>query len=289
MHVIGRSLSRMSLLAVTCLLAVQAQAATQTGSFTFDGLPVHYLVFTGNDESFFQNFKAGGTLTDFENVPGVAPFQATDYTNKTVAANNFVSPIAALNGIFYSSGGQSPGNPANSNNAAPTVLVQLNGIQGAHSGSNVLAPSDFGLTDVKFSESFFSFGVQSADKFSRIGWWTNPLMSTAAGTPNVHAVHSGNVDDDAFLQDLGISVGIQPGDFFAIAFDKPIIQEVEFATAKDHYTLDDVVYSRDNKVTFGVVPEPSSWMLLTAGLGLLFLRREAVARRSSQRVSRKRK
>jgi hypothetical protein len=54
----------------------------------------------------------------------------------------------------------------------------------------------------------------------------------------------------------GITFNIQPGDFVAIAFDKPIIQEVEFATAPDHNTLDDVVYAGDNNLVFSAVPEP---------------------------------
>ena len=57
-------------------------------------------------------------------------------------------------------------------------------------------------------------------------------------------------------------MSIQPGEFFAVAFDKPIIQEAEFAVAPDHYTLDDVVYARDNKIVFAPIPEPTTWLML---------------------------
>jgi PEP-CTERM motif len=272
MPAISRRQVRTSLLAVTCLLTGHAQAAVQTGSFTFDGQPVNYHIFTGTDEAFFQSFKAGGTLTDFENLPGQTAYNATSYDNNPIQdPANLVSPGAPINGIFYSSGGQTPGNPT-SGMPAPTVWVNLDGIAGAHSGSHVLAPSDFSAATVQFSNSFFSFGVPTADKFSRIGWWTNPLMSTAAGTPNIHVVDSAGMDDDNILADNGIAVSIQPGEFFAVSFDKPIIQEAEFAVAPDHYTLDDVVYARDNKIVFAPIPEPSTWLMLAAGVALLFVR-----------------
>jgi hypothetical protein len=100
----------------------------------------------------------------------------------------------------------------------------------------------------------------------------------AANAPNIHVLHSDGVtDQDQFLTTLGITTKIQPGDFFALAFDKPIIQEVEFVpglapgATVGHGTIDDVVYARDNKVAF--VPEPASWAMLAGGIGLLFLLR----------------
>lgn len=279
MKFLCRCVSLVSLAAVTGSLAVQAQAAVQTGSVLFDGQTVNYHIFTGTDEAFFQSFKAGGTLTDFENLNGLTPFQATTYDNAPLQdPANLVSPSTPINGIFYSSGGQTPGNPT-SGMPAPTVWVQLNGIAGAHSGTHVLAPSDFGAATVQFSNSFFSFGVPTADKFSRIGWWTNPLMSSAAGTPNIHVVDSAGMNHDNFLVNSGITAGIQPGEFFALAFDQPILQEVEFAVAPDHYTLDDVVFARDNKIVFAPIPEPSSWLMLVAGAALMLVRRGVVRRR----------
>jgi hypothetical protein len=147
---------------------------------------------------------------------------------------------------------------------------------GAHSGSNVLAPTNFnGTNDVAFTGGFFSFGVQtaggnSANALSRIGFATNPL-GTAATTPNIHVLHSDGSDTDGFLGKIGIATQVQPGDFFAIAFDKPIIQEVEYVPV-GHGTIDDVVYARDNKLAF-FVPEPGSWAMLACGLGLLSLLR----------------
>jgi len=270
-----RVLSTASLIAVSCLTVAQGRAAVQTGSFSFDAQTVHYQFFTGKDPAFFQSFATGATLTNFETVNRVTPFNATSYDNKVVLPVNFVPPKVAVNGIFYSGGGQTPGNPANpAGTPFNTVLVNLDGIQGAHSGTHVLAPSDFEGTEAKFTGGFFSFGVQtangqSANALSRIGWWTNPLMSAAATTPNIHLLDNTGVDHGNFLVDtLGITTKVQPGDFFAIAFDKPILQEAEFVVV-DHATIDDVVYARDNSVAF--VPEPSSWLLLASGMGLLMV------------------
>src|SRR5690242_12576431 len=278
MSSISRPLLGMSLLAAGCLACAPAHAVIQTGAFTFDAQSVHYLFYTGQDAAFFQNFVNGGTLTTFETptLPaGVTPFSTNTYNNGTASANNFLSNTTAFNGIFYSSGGQTPGNPLNSGAAIPTIPVTLNGLAGAHSGTNVLAPTDFnGTNTVAFTGGFFSFGVQtaggnSANTLSRIGFATNPLGS-AATTPNIHVLHSNGTDTDQFLNTLGIKTKIQPGDFFAIAFDKPIIQEVEYVPG-GHGTIDDVVYARDNKVAF--VPEPSSWAMFIGGIGLLFLLR----------------
>jgi hypothetical protein len=289
MHSISRPLFGLSLLTVACLASAPAQAVIQTGSFSFDNQTVHYLFYTGQDSSFFQNFVNGGTLTNFETptLPaGVTPFSTNTYNNGTASAsnpNNFISQSAPFNGIFFSSGGQTPGNPLNSMAAIPTIPVTLDNLPGAHSGTNVLAPTDFnGTNTVAFIGGFFSFGVQtaggnSANTLSRIGFATNPLMA-AANAPNIHVLHSDGVtDQDQFLTTLGITTKIQPGDFFAIAFDKPIIQEVEFVpglapgATVGHGTIDDVVYARDNKVAF--VPEPASWAMLAGGIGLLLLLR----------------
>jgi hypothetical protein len=277
---------RASLLAVICLVVSPAHAALQTGSVLFDGKTVHYLVFSGKDEAFFQSFRRGGVLNDFEHVSdasgftSVTAFGTSDYTNKAVTSANLLPTDKALNGIFYSGGGQNPGSPAVGGSPFPTVWTELqNGLQGAHSGTHVLAPADPTGAELQFN-GFLSFGVPTADKFSRIGFWTNPLWTPGQLPliPNIHVVNGTGQDDDNFLVDSSINVSVQPGDFFAVAFDQPIIQEVEFVPG-NHATLDDVVFARDNKVAFTVVPEPSMALLLAAGLGMLVGARRLINRR----------
>jgi hypothetical protein len=280
MSAIGRQLFGLPLLAAACFISAPAQAVVQSGSFDLDNQTVHYLFYTGQDASFFQSFVSGGTLTNFETLPsGVTAFSTNTYNNGTASTsnpNNFIDPHTPLNGIFFSSGGQTPGNPLLGSMAAiGAVPVTLNGLAGAHSGTNVLAPTNFnGTNDVAFAGGFFSFGVQtaggnSANALSRIGFATNPL-GTAATTPNIHVLRSDGSDEGNFLSTIGITTKVQPGDFFAIAFDKSIIQEVEYVPVP-HATIDDVVYARDGQVSF--VPEPGSWAMLACGLGLLSLLR----------------
>src|SRR5690348_1253331 len=118
MSAISRPLAGLSLLAAACFAAAPAHALVQSGSFTFDTQPVHYLFYTGQDAGFFQSFASGGTLTNFETLPsGVTPFATNTYNNGTASAsnpNNFIDPHVPFNGIFFSSGGQTPGNPLNS-------------------------------------------------------------------------------------------------------------------------------------------------------------------------------
>jgi len=285
MNVPSRLLTCLSFTAATCFAVAPAHAVLQTGSFSFDGQTVHYLAFVGKDPAFFQSFTSGGTLINFETLPsGVTPFTTSNYNNGPVAANNFMSPrTQPINGIFFSSGGQTPGDPMGSAAAAPTIPVTLNGIAGAHSPTNVLAVTNFDnlpdFTDVKFSGGFQSFGVQAAgagnsgNLLSRIGFFSNPLMSAPATTPNVHLRHSDGSDASNFLADpsgLNFTTKMQGGDFFAVAFDKPIIQEIEFVPV-DHGTIDDVVYARDNSIAF--VPEPQTWAIFIGGALLLGLLR----------------
>ena len=263
------------------LLAVVsgATAALMTGTVTFNGNPVQYQAFKGTDPAAFSAFLAGAQLTDFENVAGVTPLTVTAYTGTPTAAANLIDATVAINGAFFSAGGQTPGKPANG--GAPGVLVDVSALNGAHSGKNVLGPTAQGdpTTPLDFN-GFISINFPLAQPISRFGWWTNPQGGNVNFAPHLNAIDSGGnlVDLSA-----GISFTANPGEFVAFAFSQSVLNEVElFQTGP--MTVDDFVYARDNKLPFGttVVPEPGSWGLLALGssfLAIVKIRRGAAGKR----------
>jgi len=113
MMLFSRLLPPLSFGAVMLMTAFPAHSALQSGTVTFDNQTIHYQLFTGKDESYFQSFAAGAIVTNFETPPaGVTPFQTNSYTNQNVGTNNFVSPKSPIGDIYYSAGGQTPGDPA---------------------------------------------------------------------------------------------------------------------------------------------------------------------------------
>jgi hypothetical protein len=257
-----------------------ATAALITGTVTFNGNVIQYQAFNGTDPVAFNAFLAGAQLTDFENVAGVTPLAVTAYTGTPTAAANLIDATVAINGAFFSAGGQTPGNPANG--GAPGVLVDVSALNGAHSGNNVLGPTAQGdpTTPLDFN-GFISINFPLAQPISRFGWWTNPQGGNVNFAPHLNALDSGGN-----LVDLsnGITFTASPGEFVAFAFSQSVLNEVElFQTGP--MTVDDFAYARDNKLPFGttVVPEPGSWILLALGTSFLAI---AKARRGASRKRR---
>jgi hypothetical protein len=252
------------LLLAMVTLSSTSFAGTITGTVTLDGNVIHYQAYSGTDPTAFQQFLNGGTLTDFENVSGVTPLTVTAYNGTPTTAANLVDPKTAINGAFFSAGGQTPGNPANGGN--PAALANVSSLNGAHSGTNVLAPTAQGdpTNPIDFN-GFFSVNFDSSTPISRFGWWSNPNGGKVPFAPHINTFDSGGM-----LTDLssGISFTANPGDFVAFAFDKSVIDEVElFQTGPE--TLDDFVYARDNALPIGgsttATPEPVSAALLILG------------------------
>ena len=240
-----------------------ATAGLITGTVTLDGNVIHYQAFSGTDPAEFAKFLAGAQLSDFENVSGVTPLAVTSYTGSPTAAANLIDPTKAINGAFFSAGGQTPGKPENG--GAPAVLVDVSTLNGAHSGNNVLGPTAQGdpTTPLDFN-GFFSVNFPLAQPISRFGWWTNPGGGTVAFPPHINTLDSGGS-----LVDLssGIAFTASPGDFVGFAFDKSVVNEVELFQGGP-MTIDDFTYARDNALPFGTstsIPEPSSWLLMLSG------------------------
>jgi len=239
-----------------------ATAAIVTGTVTFNGNVIQYQAFNGTDPAAFTAFLAGAQLTDFETVGGVTPLAVTSYVSTPTTAANLIDAKVAINGAFFSAGGQTPGNPANG--GAPGVLVDVSALNGAHSGKNVLGPTAQGDPDTPLDfNGFISINFPLAQPISRFGWWTNPQGGNVNFAPHLNAIDSGGnlVDLSA-----GISFKASPGEFVAFAFSQSVLNEVElFQTGP--MTVDDFVYARDNKLPFGTttVPEPGSWVLLALG------------------------
>lgn len=248
-----------------------ATAGLVSGTVTFDGNVIQYQAYNGTDPTAFAAFLAGAQLTDFESVPSVTPLAVASYTGSPVAAANLIDAKIAINGAFFSAGGQTPGNPANG--GAPGVLVDVSALNGAHSGKNVLGPTAQGdpATPLDFN-GFISINFQLAEPISRFGWWTNPQGGNVNFAPHLNAIDSGGN-----LVDLSatISFTASPGEFVAFAFSQSVLNEVElFQTGP--MTVDDFVYARDNKLPFGTtttVPEPGSWAFLALGISSLSIAR----------------
>ena len=245
------------------LIATNATAGLITGSVTFNGNSIQYQAYSGTDAAVFAAFLQGALLVDFETVAGVTPQIVSSYTGAPTTAANLVSATVAINGAFFSAGGQTPGNPANG--GAPAVLVDVSSLNGAHSGKNVLAPTAQGdpTTPLDFT-GFFSINFPLAQPISRFGWWTNPDGGPVSFPPHLNAIDSGGT-----LVDLstGIAFTASPGDFVAFAFSSSVLNEVELFQGGPA-TIDDFVYARDNALPLSPtsnVPEPAPWTLLAVG------------------------
>ena len=150
----------------------------------------------------------------------------------------------------------------------------MSSLNGAHSGSNVLAPTAQGdpASPLDFG-GFISINFPGAQPISRFGWWTNPQGGNVAFPP-----HMNTFDASDSLVDLssGITFTALPGDFVAFAFDSSVIKEVELFQGGP-MTVDDFTFARDNTLPFGTssVPEPGSAYLLlaAAALGLPAIRK----------------
>jgi len=251
-----------------------------TGTVTLDGNVIHYQAFTGTDPTAFAQFLAGAQLVDFETVSGLTPLVVSAYTGSPTAAANLTDPTQAINGAFFSAGGQTPGKPENG--GAPAVLVDVSSLNGAHSGKNVLAPTTQGdpTTPLDFT-GFISINFPGAQPISRFGWWTNPNGGAVAFAPHINALDAGSN-----LVDL--SSGITPftanaGEFVAFAFDKSVVNEVELFQGAP-MTIDDFVYARDNTLPFGTtstVPEPTSSFLMFTGIAAVAIGLTARKRRTN--------
>jgi hypothetical protein len=250
-----------------------AFATVTTGTVTLDGNIIHYQAFHGTSATDFQTFLVGATLVDFENISGITPLPISAYTIGTpTTAANLTDPTKSVSGAFLSAGGQTPGNPANG--GTPAALVNVSSLNGAHSGSNVLAPTAQGdpTSPLDFG-GFISINFPGNQPISRFGWWTNPQGGNVAFPPHINTFDASNM-----LVDLssGISFTASPGEFVAFAFDASVIKEVELFQAAP-MTVDDFTFARDNALPFGTssVPEPGSGYLLlaAAAFGLSAIRK----------------
>jgi hypothetical protein len=251
-----------------------ASATVVTGTVTLNGSTIQYQAFNGTSAADFTQFLAGATLINFESISGITPLTVNAYTSglPTTAAN-LTNPTQSVSGAFLSAGGQTPGNPANG--GAPAAVINVSSLNGAHSGTNVLAPTALGdpATPLAFT-GFISINFANDQPISRFGWWTNPQGGNVAFAPHINTFDSSNS-----LVDLssGITFTAAPGEFVAFAFSSSVIKEVElFQTGP--MTVDDFTFARDNALPFGgasTVPEPGSAFLLLAAtaIGLPAIRR----------------
>ena len=252
---IGRAVS------LCLLLASISTAGLVSGTVTLDGKVIHYEAYSGTSATSFQQFLQGANLVDFESVSGVTPKVVSSYNSTTTTPANLVDPTKAINGAFFSAGGQTPGDPTKGGN--PAALVDVSGLNGAHSGKNVLGPTAQGdpTEPLDFQNGFISVDFPLAQPISRFGWWTNPNGGTVAFAPHMNTFDSSNNMVDL---SSGISFTANAGDFVAFAFDSSVVNEVElFQTGP--MTIDDFTYARDNALPFAgstsSAPEPSALAL----------------------------
>ncbi|MFL6448295.1 MAG: hypothetical protein ACJ746_11480 [Bryobacteraceae bacterium] len=240
-----------------------ASATLTTGTVTLNGNVIQYQAFSGNSAADFQQFLTGATLVNFETISGITPLPVSAYTTGTpTSAANLTNPTVSVNGAFLSAGGQTPGNPANG--GSPAAVINVSSLNGAHSGTNVLAPTAQGdpASPLDFG-GFISINFAGDQPISRFGWWTNPQGGNVAFPPHINTFDASNS-----LVDLssGITFTATRGDFVAFAFSSSVIKEVELFQGGP-MTVDDFTFARDNALPFGAsstVPEPGSGYLLLA-------------------------
>jgi len=244
-----------------------AWATLATGTVTLNGNTIQYQAFSGNSATDFQQFLTGATLVNFESISGITPLTVNAYTSGTpTTAANLTNPTQSVSGAFLSAGGQTPGNPANG--GSPAAVINVSSLNGAHSGTNVLAPTAQGdpTSPLEFS-GFISINFAGDQPISRFGWWTNPQGGNVTFPPHINTFDASNS-----LVDLssGISFTATRGDFVAFAFSSSVIKEVELFQGGP-MTVDDFTFARDNALPFGgasSVPEPGSAYLLLAAAAI---------------------
>jgi hypothetical protein len=242
---------------LTLTLASSALAGLTSGTVTLDGKVIQYQAYSGTSAASYQQFLQGANLVNFESVPGVTAEAVNSYNSATTTAANLIDPKTAINGAYFSAGGQTPGNPANGGN--PAGLVDVSALNGAHSGKNVLGPTAQGdpTEPLDFNNGFISVNFQLNQPISRFGWWTNPNGGKVAFPP-----HMNTFDSSDNMVDL--SAGL--------TFDSAVINEVELFQGGP-MTVDDFTFARDKTLPFGssvtsTVPEPASWTLSILGIGI---------------------
>ena len=78
-----------------------ASATVTTGTVTLDGNTIHYQAFSGTSATDFQQFLAGATLIDFENISGITPLTVNAYTSGTpTTAANLTNPTQSVSVLF---------------------------------------------------------------------------------------------------------------------------------------------------------------------------------------------
>ncbi|MFL6417129.1 MAG: hypothetical protein ACJ74Y_15815 [Bryobacteraceae bacterium] len=256
-----------------------ASATVVTGTVTLNGSAIQYQAFNGTSAADLTQFLAGATLINFDNISGITPLTVTAYTNGTAtSAANLTNPTQSVSGAFLSAGGQTPGNPANG--GTPAAIINVSSLNGAHSGTDVLAPTAQGDPAMPLAfNGFISINFANDQPISRFGWWTNPQGGNVTFAPHINTFDSSNM-----LVDLstGITFTAAPGQFVAFAFSSSVIKEVElFQTGP--MTVDDFTFARDNALPFGAtstVPEPGpAYLLLAAGVVFGAIRKAATKRK----------
>jgi len=216
-----------------------------------------------NDITVYNAFALGATVEDFESVGTLTPLALTSYanaTNSSTAVPAGAQLSTQLTGSLFHSGGGSFNNPVG-NPGTPTALLQLQGgISGdAHSGGNVVGSLEINsnLLDL---DRFVEIGFTDGTRVNRIGVWVNPSLGPVLFTAF-----------DENLTSLESGIG-SPGNFVGVLLPTDTIRSVSIiATAAPGFTIDDLTYG-----TAAVIPEPTSWVLMLIGTGLV-----AVCRRRS--------
>lgn len=141
---------------------------------------------------------------------------------------------------------------------------------------------------VAAGETYWRLSTTSQSGVPYLGWateeldpadWVGDITFTLAGltAPGDISVYYFPDGDLTFLwassDGLGDSFGLEAGvhEHYNVAFSAPGLYEVEITVSGTHVT--DGLVSTTETFSFQVVPEPSSAILLAAGLGVLAIRR----------------